>query len=191
MMLLFCRGGLRIVVHTANLIVPQWEHTTNGAWVSPLLRRKRAEVHKVDHFTVPPRKGKGFEHDFLRYLETYARPGKKGAPMLETFQKVAAHDLSVIQDVSFVASVPNTYLKDEGTMDSFGHLALQARLTESSVRTPSTSPRVYTASHCTLAVPYTRAPLLSLKLAFSRSELHMWCVFFFSPFFFDVTIVDV
>ena len=59
--------------------------------------------------------------------------------MLEIFQKVSAHDLSLVQDVSFVGSAPGTWYRDRGSaytgppIDGFGHLALLARLRESNM----------------------------------------------------------
>ena len=49
MLLFYGEAGMRVVVHTANMLKEQWEHKTNGIWVSPLFPRRDRAVDRVEH----------------------------------------------------------------------------------------------------------------------------------------------
>ena len=49
MLLFYGEAGMWVVVHTANMLKEQWEHKTNGIWVSPLFPRRDRAVDRVEH----------------------------------------------------------------------------------------------------------------------------------------------
>eukprot|EP00045_Choanoeca_perplexa_P014371 m.168753 g.168753 ORF g.168753 m.168753 type:complete len:529 (-) comp16656_c0_seq3:84-1670(-) len=129
MMLLFYKQGLRVVVHTANLIHRDWLDKTQGVWVSPLLPRLDPSKDRVQQAT-----GCGptdtFGHDLYQYVCRYGSSTK----MVSVRQRLAAHDFSAVKD-RLVASVPGTF-KGDRDRHRWGHLRLRRLLEQSAVATP-------------------------------------------------------
>ncbi|VDN22446.1 unnamed protein product [Dibothriocephalus latus] len=61
MMLLHYSDGMRVVIHTANLIEDDWSYRTQGIWISPKLMATTSTADSDTHFRA----------DLLTYLESY------------------------------------------------------------------------------------------------------------------------
>jgi tyrosyl-DNA phosphodiesterase-1 len=71
MMLLFYSDGMRVVVHTANMIPSDWTIKTQGAWVSPKFPRMDPNVPRVNNAD-PSALTTGFASDLFAYLAACA-----------------------------------------------------------------------------------------------------------------------
>jgi tyrosyl-DNA phosphodiesterase-1 len=89
MMLLAYREGLRVVIHTANLIPKDWDQKTQGVWVSPLFPAKSSVTPSKSETVVNGGKETGFKQDLLEYLKAYG-----GRGLEEWKQRISDHDLS-------------------------------------------------------------------------------------------------
>ena len=101
MLLVYEDGGLRVVVHTANLIPSDWENRSQGVWVSD---------------KCPPGQGDsktGFKASLLRYLRYY-----EVSAVHQFISAVEKVDMSSINTV-FTASVPGSH--KDGAMCHWGH----------------------------------------------------------------------
>ncbi|XP_013779877.1 tyrosyl-DNA phosphodiesterase 1-like [Limulus polyphemus] len=112
MMLLLYDSGLRIVIHTANLIENDWFQKTQGIWISPLFPSLLGEqsAHRGNSAT-------NFKGDLLEYLSFYNRPD-----IDEWCKHIKGHDLSN-SSVFLIGSIPGRHLAERKT--SFGHLKLR------------------------------------------------------------------
>ena len=109
-------GGVRVVVHTANLVSSDWENRTQGLWVSPLCPRLK-----------PGEDGEsstGFKSALLRYLKFY-----EVTAVHQFVSAIENSDMSSI-NVSFVSSVPGSHRGS--SFDLWGQKAV-AKLLGSSV----------------------------------------------------------
>ncbi|XP_076359888.1 tyrosyl-DNA phosphodiesterase glaikit [Tachypleus tridentatus] len=112
MMLLLYESGLRIVIHTANLIENDWFQKTQGIWISPLFPSLLGEhsAHRGNSAT-------NFKGDLLEYLASYKHPD-----IDEWCKHIKGHDLSS-SSVFLIGSIPGRHLAERKT--SFGHLKLR------------------------------------------------------------------
>ncbi|CAI8048387.1 Tyrosyl-DNA phosphodiesterase 1 [Geodia barretti] len=117
MMLLAYREGLRVVIHTANLIPKDWDQKTQGVWVSPLFPAKSSVTPSKSETVVNGGKETGFKQDLLEYLKAYG-----GRGLEEWKQRISDHDLSAAR-VRLIASVPGAHTG--GEMNKWGHLKLR------------------------------------------------------------------
>jgi len=95
MVLSYKCGGVRVVVHTANLVGSDWQNRTQGLWVSPLCPKLK-----------PGQAGEsatGFKSALLRYLKFY-----EVTVVHQFVSAIETADMSAI-NVSFVSSVPGSH----------------------------------------------------------------------------------
>ncbi|XP_014446888.1 tyrosyl-DNA phosphodiesterase 1 [Tupaia chinensis] len=126
MMLLLYEEGLRVVIHTSNLIHEDWYQKTQGIWLSPLYPR-------IVHGT--PRSGESTTHfkaDLISYLTAYNAPSLK-----EWIDTIHEHDLSET-NVYLIGSTPGRFQGSQ--KDNWGHFRLRKLLREHASSTPKTEP---------------------------------------------------
>ena len=113
MMVLQSEIGVRVVVHTANLVMPDWTVKTQGVWVSPLC--PMISGSDVDSSSCDDTDCLGFKSYLLQYLKAY-----KTTATDQLCRILSKYDMSHIKDVRLVGSVP-------GMHDSnlFGYLRLK------------------------------------------------------------------
>ncbi|XP_064148925.1 tyrosyl-DNA phosphodiesterase 1 isoform X2 [Loxodonta africana] len=116
MMLLLYEEGLRVVIHTANLIHADWHQKTQGIWLSPLYPRIVHGTHG------PGESPTHFKADLVSYLMAYNAPPLKG--WIDTIQE---HDLSET-NVYLIGSTPGRFQGDQ--KDNWGHFRLRKLLRE-------------------------------------------------------------
>uniref|UniRef100_UPI00358E0789 tyrosyl-DNA phosphodiesterase 1 isoform X2 n=1 Tax=Myxine glutinosa TaxID=7769 RepID=UPI00358E0789 len=131
MMLLLYEEGLRVVIHTANLISTDWHQKTQGIWISPLFPRLQPDS-KTSEGESPT----GFKADLLAYLFAYHFSSVTAWATI-----IEEHDLSEAR-VFLVASVPGRHIGS--SKHRWGHLHLRKILRECTgpVINPSTWPVV-------------------------------------------------
>ncbi|KAL5463369.1 hypothetical protein EMCRGX_G032262 [Ephydatia muelleri] len=109
MMLLLLDCGMRVVIHTANLIEKDWDQKTQGAWVSPL-------------FPKEPSGPSTFQKDLLDYLTAYGGTG------LDVWkQHIREHNMDAAR-VHLIASVPGAHTSS--SMHQWGHMKLRKVLSQ-------------------------------------------------------------
>ncbi|XP_052269374.1 tyrosyl-DNA phosphodiesterase 1-like isoform X3 [Dreissena polymorpha] len=115
MMLLLYEDGLRVVIHTSNLIEQDWHQKTQGSWVSP----------KFPKLQTPGRdKGESptfFKQDLLNYLAAY-----KAYQLKDWMEHIVNHDMSSAR-VVILGSVPGRH-QGERQKAMWGHLKLRHAL---------------------------------------------------------------
>ncbi|RXG56114.1 Tyrosyl-DNA phosphodiesterase 1 [Armadillidium vulgare] len=110
MMLFHYKEGLRVVVHTANLIPDDWSEKTQGFWISPLfppLENGQKSLLEGDSST-------SFKKDLTDYLLSYKSPD-----LTRWSHILRGHDFSSCK-VYFIASVPGYHTGE--TRFKYGHL---------------------------------------------------------------------
>lgn len=112
MMLLLYNDGLRVVVHTANLVDGDWAQKTQGVWVSPLFPPLPAPGGDSIGDSVTHFKG-----DLLEYMSAY-----RHRRLNEWSDIVRQHDLSAAK-VYLIASVPGRHVGNR--KNCFGHMKLR------------------------------------------------------------------
>ncbi|XP_036887116.1 tyrosyl-DNA phosphodiesterase 1 [Sturnira hondurensis] len=122
MMLLLYEEGLRVVIHTANLIREDWHQKTQGIWLSPLYPRIAHGTHTSGESATH------FKSDLISYLTAYNAP-----PLKEWIDVVRDHDLSET-NVYLVGSTPGRF--QGGQKDNWGHFRLRKLLKEHASSTP-------------------------------------------------------
>lgn len=100
MMMLLYTEGMRVVIHTANLIQRDWDRKTQAVWISPLFPK----LEKQETAAAPSMSE--FATDLLAYLNAYGTAGTKCLDQWKT--AIAEHDMSSAQ-VKIVASVPGRH----------------------------------------------------------------------------------
>lgn len=85
MMLLLYRGGMRVVVHTANMVETDWARKTQGIWTSPLCPKLVSSAATGDSDT-------NFRADLLQYLGAYGDP-----KVNEWCHYIRSHDFSAVK----------------------------------------------------------------------------------------------
>ena len=117
MMLLRYDKGLRVVIHTANLIENDWTHKTQGIWLSPLFpplsctHNSSADVSQTR-----------FKTDLIDYLKSYN--SKEIEYWIKLFER---HDLSSAK-VFLIGSVPGRHVNNNKLR--FGHMKLKQVLSQ-------------------------------------------------------------
>lgn len=115
MMLLLYKDGLRVIVHTANMVPSDWAQKTQAVWVGPLCPRLAPGSKDGDSET-------GFRADLLSYLSAYG-----DMHINEWCHYIRTHDFSAVK-VFLVGSVPGRHT---GLRKScFGHLRLRNLLSQ-------------------------------------------------------------
>ncbi|KAH9489505.1 tyrosyl-DNA phosphodiesterase 1 [Bulinus truncatus] len=115
MMLLLYETGMRVVIHTANLIDNDWYQKTQGIWISPMFPPLKDATDKGDSTT-------GFKTDLLQYMAAYR------ATKLTSWEKhIQAHDMSSA-NVYIIGSVPGRHTLNN--KHHWGHLKLKKVLSE-------------------------------------------------------------
>ncbi|XP_064007503.1 tyrosyl-DNA phosphodiesterase 1 [Pogoniulus pusillus] len=115
MMLLLYEEGLRVVIHTSNLIAEDWHQKTQGIWLSPLYPRLPQGSAGSDGESET-----NFKSDLINYLMAYNSPLLK-----EWIDLIQEHDLSETR-VYLLGSTPGRY---QGTdKEKWGHLRLRKLL---------------------------------------------------------------
>uniref|UniRef100_A0A8C5WLL3 Tyrosyl-DNA phosphodiesterase 1 n=1 Tax=Leptobrachium leishanense TaxID=445787 RepID=A0A8C5WLL3_9ANUR len=123
MMLLLYKEGLRVVIHTSNLIHDDWHQKTQGIWLSPLYPRiaEGASISAGESAT-------HFRADLMAYLASYNSPSLK-----EWMDIIKQHDLSETR-VYLVGSTPGRYQGND--KEKWGHLRLRKILRENTSPIP-------------------------------------------------------
>lgn len=112
-MILHFETGLRIVIHTANMVSSDWNSKTQGFWVSPILSKTTGQSTCKTNF----------KNDLLEYLNEYKLSSIKNWCSL-----LNEYDFSPI-NVYLIGSVPGRHLNNNRT--SFGHMKLRKVLKSS------------------------------------------------------------
>ncbi|KAL5008312.1 hypothetical protein ScPMuIL_013893 [Solemya velum] len=116
MMFLLYDNGMRVVIHTANLIQRDWFQKTQGIWVSPVFPKlSKSGAKEGDSKT-------HFKHDLLDYLSAY-----RAYQMKDWTKHIQDHDMSSAR-VHIISSVPGRHTGERKTC--FGHLKLRKVLQE-------------------------------------------------------------
>ncbi|RUS73000.1 hypothetical protein EGW08_019248 [Elysia chlorotica] len=115
MMFLLYEHGLRIVIHTANLVPNDWHQKTQGIWVSPVFPPLTNASEKGDSPT-------GFKTDLLQYLAAY-----RSAKLAPWERHIQAHNMTTA-NVHIIGSVPGRHTLSH--KNSWGHLKLRKVLSE-------------------------------------------------------------
>ncbi|XP_036359493.1 tyrosyl-DNA phosphodiesterase 1 isoform X2 [Octopus sinensis] len=117
MMFLLYDNGMRVVIHTANLIPGDWYQKTQGVWVSPLFPKLRGGANKNDGQSPT-----AFKRDLIQYVAAYRNPS------LARWEKhLLEHDMSSAK-VYLIASVPGRHSMLQ--KNAWGHLKLRKILLE-------------------------------------------------------------
>lgn len=111
MMLLQFDQGLRIVIHTANMVPTDWSKKTQGVWISPILPLLG---NSVDNCQTK------FKEDLLEYLSQYKSKNIKKWHTL--IQKYNFNSVKVF----LISSVPGRH--KDAQRASFGHLKFRKLL---------------------------------------------------------------
>ncbi|BHF67002.1 tyrosyl-DNA phosphodiesterase 1 [Sparganum proliferum] len=106
MMLLHYLDGMRVVIHTANLIEEDWSYRTQGIWISPKLTTDSPTGDSDTHFRA----------DLLTYLESY-----RDQKLHHWMDLIRKHDFRSIK-VYLIGSVPGRHKGAD--LHAFGHLKL-------------------------------------------------------------------
>lgn len=116
MMLLLYEEGLRVVIHTSNLIHADWHQKTQGIWLSPLYPRIVHGTHRSGESTTR------FKADLISYLTAYNAPALK-----QWVDTIHEHDLSET-NVYLIGSTPGRFQGSQ--KDNWGHFRLRKLLKE-------------------------------------------------------------
>ncbi|XP_057395352.1 tyrosyl-DNA phosphodiesterase 1-like [Balaenoptera acutorostrata] len=116
MMLLLYEEGLRVVIHTSNLIHADWHQKTQGIWLSPLYPRIVHGTHRSGESTTH------FKADLISYLMAC-----NAAPLKEWIDTIQEHDLSET-NVYLIGSTPGRFQGNQ--KDNWGHFRLRKLLKE-------------------------------------------------------------
>ncbi|XP_055449240.1 tyrosyl-DNA phosphodiesterase 1 isoform X2 [Psammomys obesus] len=114
MMLLLYEEGLRVVIHTSNLIREDWHQKTQGIWLSPLYPR----INQGNHTSGESRTH--FKADLISYLTAYNDPS-----LQEWIDTIREHDLSET-NVYLIGSTPGRFQGSH--RDNWGHFRLRKLL---------------------------------------------------------------
>ncbi|KAI8787957.1 tyrosyl-DNA phosphodiesterase 1 [Biomphalaria glabrata] len=115
MMLLLYERGMRVVIHTANLIDNDWHQKTQGVWISPLFPPLKNSSDKGDSTT-------GFKADLLQYIAAY-----RSIKLTPWEKHIQSHDMSSA-NVYIIGSVPGRHTLNN--KHNWGHLKLKKVLSE-------------------------------------------------------------
>ncbi|XP_010125710.1 PREDICTED: tyrosyl-DNA phosphodiesterase 1 [Chlamydotis macqueenii] len=124
MMLLLYEEGLRVVIHTSNLIAEDWHQKTQGIWLSPLYPRlPQGSTGSAGESAT------NFKSDIISYLMAYNSP-----TLQEWIDLIQEHDLSETR-VYLLGSTPGRYQGSD--KEKWGHLRLRKLLKEHASSIPA------------------------------------------------------
>ncbi|NXE09956.1 TYDP1 phosphodiesterase, partial [Lophotis ruficrista] len=124
MMLLLYEEGLRVVIHTSNLIAEDWHQKTQGIWLSPLYPRlPQGTTGSAGESET------NFKSDLISYLMAYSSP-----TLQEWIDLIQEHDLSETR-VYLLGSTPGRYQGSD--KEKWGHLRLRKLLKEHASSMPA------------------------------------------------------
>ncbi|XP_063855891.1 tyrosyl-DNA phosphodiesterase 1-like isoform X2 [Scylla paramamosain] len=110
--------GMRIVIHTSNLLSNDCFEKTQGYWVSPVFPKIENGEAGISQGESPT----GFKRDLLEYLDAY-----QSTHLQHWVDLVEMHDFSECRAV-LVASVPGYHTKE--MKDEWGHIKIKRILSE-------------------------------------------------------------
>lgn len=117
MMLLLYNNGLRVIIHTANLVDGDWRQKTQGVWMSPLFPKLSTKESAAGDSSTH------FKQDLVEYLTAYRQKS-----LDEWISTIQQSDMSAAK-VVLIGSIPGRYIGDE--KNRFGHLKLRKVLQKS------------------------------------------------------------
>ncbi|XP_033734263.1 tyrosyl-DNA phosphodiesterase 1-like isoform X2 [Pecten maximus] len=116
MMFLLYDNGMRVVIHTSNMIERDWFQKTQGMWISPLFPKlSKPSITMGESPT-------GFKRDLLEYVAAY-----QAYQLKEWKDHILCHDMSSAR-VFIVGSCPGRHVGDKKS--HFGHMRLRRLLRE-------------------------------------------------------------
>ncbi|TNN20134.1 Tyrosyl-DNA phosphodiesterase 1 isoform 1 [Schistosoma japonicum] len=137
MMLLKYKDGLKIVIHTANMISDDWDRRTQGIWISPKLKfvnqeQQHKNLNDTDSKT-------NFRADLLDYLKSYESGSTQftDSPLHEWINCLHSYDFRPIK-VVLIASVSGRHVGE--SLKKFGHPRLGEVLNSCNSQIPSSWP---------------------------------------------------
>ncbi|CAL4119297.1 unnamed protein product, partial [Meganyctiphanes norvegica] len=113
MMLLQYTAGLRIVIHTANLVTDDWFEKTQGFWVSPVFPPLEGEKSSILDGESPTR----FKRDLVDYLQSYKAPD-----LTRWSHVIRKYDFTACNAI-FIGSTPGYHLGE--ARDKWGHMKVR------------------------------------------------------------------
>ncbi|XP_069117076.1 tyrosyl-DNA phosphodiesterase 1-like isoform X2 [Argopecten irradians] len=116
MMFLLYDNGMRVVIHTSNMIERDWFQKTQGMWISPLFPKLPKPSSTQGESPT------GFKHDLLEYVSAY-----QAYQLKEWKDHIFSHDMSSAR-VFIVGSCPGRHAGDKKSR--FGHMRLRRLLHE-------------------------------------------------------------
>ncbi|XP_060612854.2 tyrosyl-DNA phosphodiesterase 1 [Anolis sagrei] len=123
MMILQYEEGLRVVIHTANLIAEDWYQKTQGVWLSPLYPRLPAGASASDGESHTM-----FKSDLISYLMSYKSPA-----LVKWAETIKQYDFSETR-VYLLGSTPGRYQNND--KEKWGHLRLRKLLKDHAMQIP-------------------------------------------------------
>uniref|UniRef100_T1JFN0 PBZ-type domain-containing protein n=1 Tax=Strigamia maritima TaxID=126957 RepID=T1JFN0_STRMM len=127
MMILMYDNGLRIVIHTANLIHGDWHQKTQGVWVSPVF-----PILSQSDAASSGESSTNFKKDFIEYLSAY------NSPELNVWiARIKRHNLSSA-NVFLIGSTPGRHTGAK--MSTYGHLKLRKVLKQNGPKSTIITP---------------------------------------------------
>lgn len=120
MMLLLYKTGMRVVIHTGNLMEDDWQQKTQGIWVSQLFPRI-PDSKKVEPIRLYDSKTE-FKEYLMIYLEYY-----QDSKLQSWIEQIKIHDMRSA-NVFLIGSVP--YTTKKVGLRRFGHMRLRKVLTD-------------------------------------------------------------
>lgn len=128
MMLLQYTSGLRVVIHTANLVPDDWEEKTQGYWVSPVFPELGDDKSSLLDGESPTR----FKRDLVEYILSYK------APDLTRWSHILKkYDFSSCNMV-FVGSTPGYHMGEQ--KDKWGHMKVRRMIRQHAASWKSSLP---------------------------------------------------
>lgn len=112
MMFLLYDNGMKVVIHTANLIPGDWHQKTQAIWMSPLFPKLKCGANKNEGHSPT-----SFKKDLLQYVAAY-----KNSSLTEWERHILEHDMSAAR-VHLIASVPGRHTMLQ--KNAWGHLKLR------------------------------------------------------------------
>lgn len=123
-MLFLYETGMRVVIHTANLVPNDWYEKTQGYWVSPLFPKLENGRSGILDGDSPTR----FKRDLVEYLQAY-----KCAELTRWANLIKGHDFTDCRAV-LVGSVPGYHMGAQ--KDAWGHTKVRRTLAQHSAPSP-------------------------------------------------------
>ncbi|KAK8749254.1 hypothetical protein OTU49_015760, partial [Cherax quadricarinatus] len=128
MMIFEYRDGLRVVVHTANLVPDDWYEKTQGFWVSPIFPLLENGKSGLLDGESPTR----FKRDLVEYLLSYKAPD-----LVRWTHIIMKYDFSSC-NVVFVGSTPGYHTGED--KDRWGHMKVRRAIRQHATSWKSSLP---------------------------------------------------